>query len=481
MELPVVESQISGLSPRLVDFPVYGFLEKNRLGNLLPKELKHQLPDGNLDPRLQNITLGPFIRISETRFPGSTTKFVNEANVMLSLPVNEYNMKYHFRYFEDSPLYLYLHIIPIRKYLLDSLMPIFDSDKESIDNLIEDLNDHWFLDFKIMKEYLEKNSNTLNYINNLISEIEKIRWLCLHQFINIIKPLFPLITKQFEVLCSTKRILLNKSYNSSPLHPVIGHLNSYNYLYNSQPCYQSIIRFIVSAAKKSIEVYFKTHSMNQLMKDILYNIVSSEDEDILCNFVLECNLPLTKIEEEEVDFKDFELSKSPLILYLKNEEVKNKILDMLQYLHLKNKNEMKRLYYQFFFSLSIHIPIALSIVVESLNMMDLYHRPRFIYDLLLFSPKITISEFLKAVHCIPGYEEDQSLAELFHTIYFKYVPRDEKKIIEDNSCVICMDLPRTHIAVSCGHYVYCEECIKPRDNCVICRKPIENKIKVFFN
>lgn len=48
-----------------------------------------------------------------------------------------------------------------------------------------------------------------------------------------------------------------------------------------------------------------------------------------------------------------------------------------------------------------------------------------------------------------------------------------------NVCCICLDNPRTHISSPCGHYTYCENCIRSISTCSLCTRPIDSKIKVF--
>ena len=48
-------------------------------------------------------------------------------------------------------------------------------------------------------------------------------------------------------------------------------------------------------------------------------------------------------------------------------------------------------------------------------------------------------------------------------------------------CRICSDMPATHIAVPCGHYIYCENCIQCISECTICGDSIEKMIKVLYD
>lgn len=47
------------------------------------------------------------------------------------------------------------------------------------------------------------------------------------------------------------------------------------------------------------------------------------------------------------------------------------------------------------------------------------------------------------------------------------------------SCTICLDKPREYIAIPCGHFDFCLDCIQLIQNCSSCRAPIENRVKVF--
>lgn len=57
----------------------------------------------------------------------------------------------------------------------------------------------------------------------------------------------------------------------------------------------------------------------------------------------------------------------------------------------------------------------------------------------------------------------------------------EKAIAEQETkeCVICFDNKRTTIFVPCGHHVSCGTCAEKVKDCPICKKKINQKIKVF--
>jgi hypothetical protein len=55
---------------------------------------------------------------------------------------------------------------------------------------------------------------------------------------------------------------------------------------------------------------------------------------------------------------------------------------------------------------------------------------------------------------------------------------------EETQCVVCMDAPKDHILVPCGHQCVCEACaeklMKARSAlCPFCRTPISTTVKVF--
>ena len=60
-------------------------------------------------------------------------------------------------------------------------------------------------------------------------------------------------------------------------------------------------------------------------------------------------------------------------------------------------------------------------------------------------------------------------------------PKKEENNTEDeNICCICMEKPRTHAPVPCGHMIYCEDCIlRCGKTCAKCRTPITSIVKIF--
>lgn len=51
----------------------------------------------------------------------------------------------------------------------------------------------------------------------------------------------------------------------------------------------------------------------------------------------------------------------------------------------------------------------------------------------------------------------------------------EKK---NESCVVCLDKPKDHVLVPCGHVCLCKTCTVPK--CPICRHAVRMKMKIFL-
>ena len=62
---------------------------------------------------------------------------------------------------------------------------------------------------------------------------------------------------------------------------------------------------------------------------------------------------------------------------------------------------------------------------------------------------------------------------------------------EEVLCVVCMDAPKQHIILPCGHQCVCETCAKEfkpktvkkrktRKDCPVCRAKIDQTIRVFL-
>lgn len=54
--------------------------------------------------------------------------------------------------------------------------------------------------------------------------------------------------------------------------------------------------------------------------------------------------------------------------------------------------------------------------------------------------------------------------------------------ISNTECVICLDNPRSYIAIPCGHLAYCSNCVNTMDKvCVLCRRNIDVFTKVYIS
>jgi hypothetical protein len=54
----------------------------------------------------------------------------------------------------------------------------------------------------------------------------------------------------------------------------------------------------------------------------------------------------------------------------------------------------------------------------------------------------------------------------------------------ETMCVVCMDAPKDHLIVPCGHQCVCARCAEQLTNtrtptCPVCREPIQQTVKVF--
>lgn len=54
------------------------------------------------------------------------------------------------------------------------------------------------------------------------------------------------------------------------------------------------------------------------------------------------------------------------------------------------------------------------------------------------------------------------------------------KIADDKICKICMENQTNVLFLNCKHLCTCEKCSKKVENCPICRKKINEKLKIFF-
>jgi hypothetical protein len=67
----------------------------------------------------------------------------------------------------------------------------------------------------------------------------------------------------------------------------------------------------------------------------------------------------------------------------------------------------------------------------------------------------------------------------------KSLPAVEEKqppseVEDKNICAVCLDAPRSYIALPCAHLVYCGPCLASLTYCAICRKEIGSKVRVYF-
>ena len=59
--------------------------------------------------------------------------------------------------------------------------------------------------------------------------------------------------------------------------------------------------------------------------------------------------------------------------------------------------------------------------------------------------------------------------------------KEEDKQQHTNTCVICSDNEIECVFIPCGHAMTCEGCSTKIDVCSICRKGIDNRIKIFIS
>jgi hypothetical protein len=81
----------------------------------------------------------------------------------------------------------------------------------------------------------------------------------------------------------------------------------------------------------------------------------------------------------------------------------------------------------------------------------------------------------------PCFEGDEGIAARLHALDNPAVAATEEEL----ECVVCMDKPRTHSFVPCGHRCVCEECSalvmqKLPKLCPYCRAPARELIQMFL-
>ena len=81
--------------------------------------------------------------------------------------------------------------------------------------------------------------------------------------------------------------------------------------------------------------------------------------------------------------------------------------------------------------------------------------------------------------------------KIYNCIRYNESKREEGPITESNkntnnfgNCAICLDAPRTHVFVPCGHMCACQECsskvIRKQRKCPICKQNSTQAIQVFI-
>lgn len=74
-----------------------------------------------------------------------------------------------------------------------------------------------------------------------------------------------------------------------------------------------------------------------------------------------------------------------------------------------------------------------------------------------------------------GFGNTQEISSPSH----KIVPETQKKILEEDECVICMDSKGNLAYIPCGHMGFCEKCIKTTEICPFCRSKPELIAEIF--
>mmetsp|Transcript_27411 Transcript_27411/g.69929 ORF Transcript_27411/g.69929 Transcript_27411/m.69929 type:complete len:139 (+) Transcript_27411:286-702(+) len=49
----------------------------------------------------------------------------------------------------------------------------------------------------------------------------------------------------------------------------------------------------------------------------------------------------------------------------------------------------------------------------------------------------------------------------------------------ERECIVCLDAPRDHVLVPCGHACVCDECCRAIGLCPICRAPVERAVRLY--
>lgn len=464
------------LSLKLSHFPAYAFLEKqSHLRHLLPQELQHNQADGSLNPNLENLTLKEFLANAEKQIPGSSSNFAFQANKLLpnidpSLFLGKWN---------DLSMSICLDNLLLRKILIE-VMQVWDF--KVFLELISFLEKEWLIDLPKMQNYLTKdriNSPGI-FISQFISEMAILKNLKLVTFLQFFDSQRHLI-ERFEFFCIAKSTKVNRKLAHSPLAKGLRYLNSLQYLYNRQDLLILINFAKIAGGKNLVDDYLSKRTLNQLLLSLLLRKESIDHLNKVYNFVQKCNTDFPNKLILNPSQLQSNFTSTSLASYLNYPEFRNHLKELLSHLPIVEKSDLREIWSNFFHPFSLYLTVTVNQIVESLIVLEKDLRIKLIINVLRTYSGINFSLFLKSFRKLPGLQGNQSLIEMIHSL--RNAIEEGKKIetTDDNSCVICLDLPRTHIAIGCGHYVYCKTCLEPRKTCVICRAEIREKVKVYFN
>lgn len=466
---------------RLLDYPAYAFLEsQSYLRHLLPVSLKTSLAGGSLDPKLKNITLRQFLTQAELDHPHSTDQFCEETAKTFNRDSHTTTAVDFQRPLEDTKVVTYLENKSIRHYFQDQLSL---ASKQNIDRLIDELAEYWPINISAFKDYLSSSWSKWKIVsvNLLVTEINKIFKLTVGVFLEALAKASPRLRIAFYSLCVTQRTLMTQQYSVSPLVPTAHWINSASFfnLYYKEAGDLIPVEFV---PKKDRPVYMFKVNLEVFVYDLLNHTKNPTKKDGLYSLVLHINSLFTSLDPVDETKINLDLIHVPAVLYLSDERLHTRLDKILTKTWSVDKYQTRASWFNFLSHFITFIPINISPIIESLVLLPQEKQAEAVSQLLSCYSGITIGLLIKAIRQIPGYEADQTFIEI--CLQIREELKKSNKIsdsLDDNSCVICLDLPRTHIAVSCGHYVYCEVCIKQRTTCVICRQPIKEKMKVFFN
>jgi len=98
--------------------------------------------------------------------------------------------------------------------------------------------------------------------------------------------------------------------------------------------------------------------------------------------------------------------------------------------------------------------------------------------------------------CLKSMQNKQRAFQLSCTTVFQKLPENtmpppppplaHKRNVASDKCVICLEKPRSHVFVPCGHYATCGTCAtvslqRDGNRCPMCRQPVEKAIKIYFS